>query len=61
MAKKKKEPEIKIPVITILPSGAAHTRVLINGERISITEATEEECKAKYIALKYGVLEAKKK
>ena len=61
MPKKKKALDIKIPKITVLPSGAAHTRVMINGERISITADSEEECKAKYIAMKYGVMEAKKK
>lgn len=61
MAKRKKEPDFKIPKITILPSGAAHTRVMIDGQRISITADSEEECKAKYIAMKYGVIEAKKK
>lgn len=61
MGKRKKEPDIKIPKITILPSGAAHTRIMVNGERISITADSEEECKAKYIAMKYGVIEAEKK
>lgn len=58
MSRKKKQ-EIKIPNITVLPSGAAHTRVLINGQRISITADSEPECIAKYMALKHGVIEAK--
>lgn len=60
MSKRKKQPDIKIPQIKILPSGAAHTRIMINGERISITADSVEECKAKYIAMKYGVMEAEK-
>ena len=55
---KKKKSGIRLPQITILPSGAAHTRVLINGERISITKDTPEECIAEYLALKHGVKEA---
>lgn len=61
MPRKKKEPEIRLPKIEKLPSGAYHTRVLIDGQRISITEDTEAECVAEYMALKHGVLEAKKK
>lgn len=53
-----KKSKIKLPAVKILPSGAAHTRVLINGERISITKETEEECIAEYLALKHGVKEA---
>lgn len=53
----KKKTDIKLPAITELPSGAFHTRVLINGERISITKPTEQECIAEYIALKYGAKE----
>lgn len=58
--KKKKQP-IRLPKITILPSGSAFTRVTINGERISITKPTEEECIAEYIALKHGAKEAEKR
>ena len=59
--KKRKAPNIRLPKIEILPSGAAHTRVLINGERISITKDTSEECIAEYLALKHGVKEAAEK
>lgn len=59
--KKKKEPAIKIPKIEILPSGAAHTRVVVNGERISITKDTEAECISEYLALKHGVKIAEEK
>ena len=34
---------------------------MINNERISITADSVKECKAKYIAMKYGVIEARKK
>lgn len=53
----KKKPDIKLPVITALPSGAYHTRVYIDGQRISITRPTEQECIAEYMALKYGAKE----
>lgn len=59
MARKKKEPQLKLPRIEQLPSGAYHTRVLIGDRRISITKDTHEECVAEYLALKHGVLEAK--
>ena len=58
MSRKKKQPGIRLPQVIILPSGAAHTRVLINGERISITKDTEEECIAEYLALKHRVKQA---
>ena len=58
--KKKKQP-VRLPKITILPSGSAFTRVSINGERVSITKPTEEECIAEYLALKHGAKTAEKK
>lgn len=61
MAKRKQEPSIRLPKVTILPSGMAHTRVLINGERVSITKDTPEECIAEYLALKHRVMEAEQK
>jgi integrase len=61
MGRKKKEQDIKLPNIEKLPSGAFHTRVLIDGRRVSITKDTEEECIAEYLALKHGVMEARKK
>lgn len=60
MAKKRKD-AIRLPTIKILPSGAAHTKVMINGRTISITKDTEEECIAEYIALKYGAKEAEER
>lgn len=61
MPKKKKEPEIKLPAVTQLPSGAYHARVQINGRRQSITADTEEECIAKWMALRHSVIEAEDK
>lgn len=58
--KKKKQP-VRLPKIIILPSGAAHTKVMINGRTISITRDTEEECIAEYVALKYGAKEAEER
>ena len=59
MARKKKEPNLRLPKIEQLPSGAFHTRVLIGDRRVSITKDTHEECVAEYLALKHGVMEAK--
>lgn len=53
----KKKQDIKLPVVTALPSGAYHTRVYINGQRISITKPTAQECIAEYMAMKHGVKE----
>lgn len=58
--KKTQSPDIKLPKVTVLPSGAAHTRVMIEGERYSITADTEAQCIAKYLALKHRIEEAKK-
>lgn len=59
MGRKKKAPEVKLPKIEQLPSGAWHTRVLIDNRRISITRDTYDECVAEYLALKSGVMESK--
>lgn len=59
MARKKKEPQIRLPKIEQLPSGAFHTRVMIGDRRISITKDSHEECVAEYLALKHGVMEAR--
>ena len=61
MPRKKKEDQIRLPDIVKLPSGAYHTRVAINKQRISITKDTYEECVAEYLALKHGAMEAKEK
>lgn len=59
MGRKKKTPEIRLPKIEQLPSGAWHTRVLVDNCRISITRETYDECVAEYLALKNGVMETK--
>lgn len=61
MGRKKKAPEVKLPKIEQLPSGAWHTRVLIDNRRISITRETYEETLAEYLALKNGVMAASEK
>lgn len=61
MGRKKKGQGFTLPKIEQLPSGAWHTRVLINNRRISITKDTYEECLAEYMALKSGVITADKK
>lgn len=60
MGRKKKEPEVKLPTIKQLPSGAWHTKILVDGRRVSITKPTYEECVSEYLAVKHGVMEAKK-
>lgn len=59
MAKRKKEPEIRLPKIEQLPSGAWHTRVLLDGRRVSITKDSYDQCVAEYFALKNKIAEAK--
>lgn len=59
MGRKKKTPEIRLPNITQLPSGAWHTRVLLDNRRVSITKGSYEECVAEYLALKNKITEAK--
>ena len=59
MGRRKKAPEVRLPAIKQLPSGAWHTRVYVNGRRASITRDTYEECLSEYMAIKNGVLEAK--
>lgn len=59
MARKKKTPEVRLPAITQLPSGAWHTRVLLDGRRVSITKNSYDECVAEYLALKNGIIESK--
>lgn len=59
MGRKKKQPQIRLPKIEQLPSGQYHTRVLVDGRRLSITKDTHEECVAEYLALKHGVMETK--
>lgn len=60
MGRKKKEPEVRLPAIKQLPSGSWRTRIYVDGRTISITKSTYDECAAEYLALKHGVVEAKK-
>lgn len=59
MARKKKEPEVRLPVVTQLPSGNYRVRIMIDGKSHSIVKSTPEQCIAEYIALKHGIVEAK--
>ena len=59
--KKPQKPQIRLPKVTQLPSGAYFTRVTVDGQRIPITKDTEEECIAEYIAIKYKAKEADKR
>lgn len=51
---------MKLPKITKLPSGSYHAVVMLNGERISITDDTPELVAAKAMSLKAGLIETKK-
>lgn len=57
----KKNVDLKIPKIIQLPSGSYTTKVMINGERYTITRPTPEECAAEATAIKYKAKEAEKK
>lgn len=59
MGRKPKAPKVRIPEIKQLPSGAWHTRVLVDGRRVSITKDTYDECVAEYLAIKKGIVQAK--
>lgn len=56
-----KNKHIKLPTVTRLPSGSYHTRCMVDGQRIPITADSEKEVIAKYLAIKNGVIEAKKR
>ena len=58
MPAKKTKDGIRIPKVTLLPSGSWFVRVMIDGKSISITKPTKNECIAEYIALKHGAKEA---
>lgn len=59
MGRKKKEPEVRLPAVTQLPSGNYRVRIMIDGKSHSIVKSTPEQCIAEYIALKHGIVEAK--
>ena len=56
----KKNVDLKIPKVIQLPSGSFTTKVMIDGERYTITKPTAEECAAEAAAIKYKAKEAKK-
>lgn len=60
MGRKRKGNDIKLPGVKQLPSGAWNTKIQIDGKRVSITKDSREACIAEYLALKNGVVEAKK-
>lgn len=51
---------MKIPKAKQLPSGKWHIGIMIDGQRYSITEATEAAATAKAVALKAGIAEKAK-
>lgn len=59
MGRKRKTPEVKLPAIKQLPSGAWNTRIYIDGRTVSITKPSYDECAAEYLAMKHGVIESK--
>ena len=58
---KKKKDEVKVPKPRQLPSGSWFGRVTVDGERCSITAASEAEYYAKAKAIKLGLIAAEKK
>ena len=56
----KNKKSVKIPQPRQLPSGSWFVRVMVDGERIPITRDTEKECIAAAMAMKVGILQAKK-
>ena len=55
-----KKMDLKIPKIIQLPSGSFSTKIMVDGQRHTITRDTEEECAAAVAAIKYGAMQAKK-
>lgn len=52
--------EVKVPAPKILPSGTFFNNIMVKGERISISAATEKEYYSKARAAKLGMIEIKK-
>ena len=52
--------EVKVPAPKILPSGTFYNKLMVNGERVSISAQTEEEYYTKARAAKKGLIETKK-
>jgi integrase len=57
----KKNIDLKIPKVILLPSGSYSTKVMVDGIRYTITKDTAEECAAEATAIKYRAMQAKKK
>ena len=51
---------MKLPTIRQLPSGSWFCQLRLDGKSISITEPTEDLCRARAMAYKTGILSAKK-
>lgn len=51
---------MKLPAIRRLPSGSWFCQLRLDGKSISITEPTEDRCRAKAMAYKSGILTARK-
>ena len=51
---------MKLPAIRQLPSGSWFCQLRLNGKSISITESTEAKCRARAMAYKTGVIEARR-
>lgn len=51
---------MKIPKIERLPSGRYRCHMRLDGQSVSITEDTEDLCRAKALAIKTGVIKTKK-
>lgn len=52
--------QVKYPTARQLPSGSWFCRVRVNGQDISITKPTEKEAVAEAMAIKEGIIEARK-
>lgn len=57
---RKKKSEISVPAPRLLPSGTWFGRLMLNGERVSVSAPSEKEYYAKARAIKAGLIEAEK-
>ena len=58
---RKKKEEVKVPPPVLQPSGKYMGRVMVNGQRVTITEATEAAYYVRARAIKSGMIKAEKK
>lgn len=56
---RKKDPGVKLPTVTQLPSGNYRVRIMLEGTSHSIVKSTPEECIAEYVALKHKIMDPK--